>query len=211
LKHAYDHHKKDYDKLEDRATYQGTVGLGVGIDAIDRFIHDLYYISANENLVRPSEILSAIKSNKISQKEFLNFLTNNTTYQNLKRIQNFNFQTFTEEILSNPKQVNKFLKKIGLDPTNMREKTKLRKVLEATYNYIANSNINSYKEILTQSFLDELIGFQDERQVMFNNFIKKMYRFKKPEDFYKYYEKEFKYIATEMIKKISKVYSLTER
>jgi methionine synthase II (cobalamin-independent) len=113
--------------------------------------------------------------------------------------------------LSNPKQVNKFLKKIGLDPTNMRDKTKLRKVLEATYNYIANSNINSFKEILTQSFLDELIGFQDERQVMFNNFIKKMYRFKKPEDFYKYYEKEFKYIATEMIKKISKVYSLTER
>lgn len=211
LKHAYDHHKKEYDKVEDRAIYQGTVGLGVGIDAIDRFIHDLYYISANENLVRPSEILSAIKSNKISQKDFLNFLTNNTTYQNLKRIQNFDFQTFTEEILSKPKQVNKFLKKIGLDPTNMRDKTKLRKVLEATYNYIANSNINSFKEILTQSFLDELIGFQDERQVMFNNFIKKMYRFKKPEDFYKYYEKEFKYIATEMIKKISKVYSLTER
>ncbi len=211
LKHAYDHHKKIYDKMEDRAIYQGTVGAGIGIDAIDMFIHDIYYTSANENLVRPSEFLSAIKSNKISQKDFLNFLTNHTTYQNFKRIQNFNFEDFTQRILSKPKQVDKFIKKIGLDPTNMRDKTKVKKVLEATYNYIANSSITNYQEILKQSFLDELIGFQDERQKMFNDFIKKMYRFKKPEDFYKYYEKEFKYVATEMIKKISKVYSLIER
>jgi hypothetical protein len=211
LKHAYDHHKKEFDKIEDRAIYQGAVGAGIGIDAIDMFIHDIYYTSANENLVRPSEFASAIKTNKISQKEFLNFLTNHTTYQNLKRIQNFNFEDFTQRILSKPKQVDKFIKKIGLDPTNMRDKTKLKKVLEATYNYLANSSISSYQEMLKQSILDDLIGFQDERQKMFNDFIKKIYRFKTPEDFYKYYEKQFKYVSTEMIKKISKVYSLLER
>lgn len=211
LKHTYDHHKKDYDKLEDRAIYQGTVGVGIGVDAVDRFIHDIYFISANENLVRPSEILSAVRANKVPQKEFLNFLTNHDTYRNFKRIQNFNFENFTQEILSKPKQVDKFLKRIGKDPTNMRDKTKVRKVLEAAYNYLANSTISTYREMLQRSILDELLGFNDEREKMFQDFVKKMYRFKKPEDFYKYYEKQFKFVSDEMIRKIAKVYSLVEK
>jgi hypothetical protein len=59
--------------------------------------------------------------------------------------------------------------------------------------------------------MDELIGFQGQQQVMFRNFIKKVLRFKKPEEFYKYYEKQFKYVADEMIRKISKVYSLVDK
>jgi hypothetical protein len=210
LKHAYDHEKKEFDSMEKRAIYQGVVGGGIGIDAIDRFIHDIYFTSANENLVRPSEVLSALKANKISQKDFLKFLTSHSTYQNLKRIQNFSFEQFTKDILSKPKQVDKLLKKIGFDPTTMRDKTKVRRVLEATYNYIVNTTITNYKDMLKQSMWDELMGFQGEQQVMFTNFIKKVTRFKKPEDFYKYYEKEFKIVADEMIRKISKVYSLIE-
>jgi hypothetical protein len=211
LKHAYDHHKKEFDNMETRAIYQGVVGTGIGIDAVDRFIHDIYFTSANENLVRPSEVLSAIKANKISQKDFLNFLTNHTTYQNFKRIQNFNFEQFTQEILSKPKQLDRFLKKLGLDPTNMKDKDKVRKVLEATHNYIVNTTISNYGDMLKQSIMDELIGFQGQQQVMFRNFIKKVLRFKKPEEFYKYYEKQFKYVADEMIRKISKVYSLVDK
>jgi hypothetical protein len=211
LKHAYDHHKKEFDNMETRAIYQGVVGAGIGIDAVDRFIHDIYFTSASENLVRPSEVLSAIKANKISQKDFLNFLTNHTTYQNFKRIQNFNFEQFTQEILSKPKQLDKFLKKMGLDPNNMKDKDKVRKVLEATHNYIVNTTISNYGDMLKQSIMDELIGFQGQQQVMFRNFIKKVLRFKKPEEFYKYYEKQFKYVADEMIRKISKVYSLVDK
>jgi hypothetical protein len=197
--------------METRAIYQGVVGAGIGIDAVDRFIHDIYFTSANENLVRPSEVLSAIKANKISQKDFLNFLTNHTTYQNFKRIQNFNFEQFIQEILSKPKQLDRFLKKLGLDPTNMKDKDKVRKVLEATHNYIVNTTISNYGDMLKQSIMDELIGFQGQQQVMFRNFIKKVLRFKKPEEFYKYYEKQFKYVADEMIRKISKVYSLVDK
>ena len=211
LKHAYDHHKKEFDKMEKRAIYQGTVGASIGIDAIDRFIHDIYFTSANESLVRPSEVLSALKANKISQKDFLNFLKNHTTYQNFKRIQDFNFEQFVQDILAKPKQVDKFLKKIGEDPTNMRDKTKVKKVLAATYNYITNTTISNYRDMLKQSILDELIGFQGEQQVMFTNFIKKVSRFKKPEDFYKYYEKQFHYVANEMIRKMAKVYSLIDK
>lgn len=211
LKHAYDHYKKEYDSMENRAVYQGAIGSGIGIDAVDKFIHDIYFTSVNENLVRPSEVLSAIKANKISQKDFLNFLTNHVTYQNLKRIQNFTYEKFIQEILSEPKKVDKFLKKLGLDPSTMRDKTKVRRVLEATYNYIVNSTISNYSDMLKQSILDELIGFQGEQQVMFTNFIKKITRFKKPEDFYKYYEKQFKFVADEMIRKISKVYSLVDK
>ena len=211
LKHAYDHHKKEFDNMETRAIYQGVVGAGIGIDAVDRFIHDIYFTSASENLVRPSEVLSAIKANKISQKDFLNFLTNHTTYQNFKRIQNFNFEQFIQEILSKPKQLDRFLKKLGLDPTNMKDKDKVRKVLEATHNYIVNTTISNYGDMLKQSIMDELIGFQGQQQVMFRNFIKKVLRFKKPEEFYKYYEKQFKYVADEMIRKISKVYSLVDK
>ena len=211
LKHAYDHHKREFDNIENRAVYQGTIGLGTGIQPIDQFIHDIYFTSAGENLVRPSEFASAIKANKISQKDFLSFLKNHSTYQNFKRIQNFNFENFTKEILSQPKQVDKFIRRTGQDPTKMRNKTKLKKVLEATYAYLANSTITTYQEMLKTSILDDLVGFEGEKHKMFSDFIKKMYRFKKPEDFYKYYGKQFKIVADEMIRKIAKVYSLTER
>ena len=32
-----------------RAIYQGAAGSGRGIDAVDRFIHDIYFTCANEN------------------------------------------------------------------------------------------------------------------------------------------------------------------
>lgn len=56
LKHLYDHFKKLYDSPQRRAEYQTTIQLGFGIPALDRFVHDIYYSSANENLVRSTEV-----------------------------------------------------------------------------------------------------------------------------------------------------------
>ena len=73
LKHAYDHFKKPSDSAIERSSYQSIVGKSIGVPSADKFIYYMYYISAIENLVRPSEIYAAIRNKKITQKDFLNF------------------------------------------------------------------------------------------------------------------------------------------
>lgn len=211
LKHAYDHYKKPYDNTYERAEYQSAISLTTGIPPIDEFIHDIYYTSMSENLVRASEIASAIKNNQISQKEFLKFLGSNDTYQSFKRISNFNYENFKKRLLDKPRLLTSFLKSIGEKEKNLSDEQKLNKVLEAVYTGLANSKIENFSQMLTHSMIEQIIGFEGEKQKVFEEFIKRVRRFRNPDDFFRFYEKRFHEVGREMMRKIAKLYAITSK
>lgn len=209
IKHAYDHFKTPYDSTTRRAEYQAVISLNTGIPSVDKFIHDIYFSSVNENLVRPSEIASAIKNNEISQKDFLDFLKSNETYQTLKRISKFNFETFKREILEDKSAINSFLRHVGEKPKNLTDEQKLNLILEKVYQGITNAKIEKFSEALTHNFFEQLMGFEGEKKKVFDRFVQQNSKFTNPEDFYRFYEKRFHTVGNEMMKKIAKLYAIT--
>ena len=65
--------------------------------------------------------------------------------------------------------------------------------------------------MIKTNFLEELLGFQDEKKKVFDKFVSRVSRFENPKDFVKYYEKFFNYIGDKMIRKISKLYAITQK
>ena len=210
LKHSYDHTKGEYESVEYRAGYNAIAGKKFNIKCVDLFFHDLYFVMASENLVRPTEIASAIKENKISQKDFLKFLNNNTTYVNLKRISQFTLEGFKDCLRKEMKSVDKFFYHVG-GGEGLSEEEKVDKIIELVYINLVNWKIEAFKEILTSAFIEEILGFRGQKKKTLDNFVRKTIRFEKnPEDFFRYEEKNFRYVANQMIKKISKLYAITK-
>jgi hypothetical protein len=211
LKHAYDHFKKPTENVVDRSSYQAIVAKQMGVPALNTFLHDLYFISAIENLVRPSEIAAAIKNNQVSQKEFLNFLRNNDTYLNLRRISQFNLNDLKMKLKSEMKSIDRLLKGLGLDIDDMSEKKKINAVLKLLWVNITNWKNDALKEVLTTSFFEELFGFEGEKDRFFKKIVGRNLKFKNYQEFYNFHQQNFHYVANQMIKKIAKLYAITKK
>ena len=209
LKHVYDHHKGEWESVPYRATYAAVSNKRFNIDCVDIFFHDLYFVLASENLVRSTEIASAIKVNKISQEDFIDFLKDNTTYLNLKRISNFTLDGLKNCLKKEMGSVDKFLSHMGFDNT-VSDEEKVDEILRLIYINLINWKGEAFKDILASDFTEQLMGFRGVKQRVFNGFIESISRFEKnPEDFFRYEEKNFRYVANQMIKKISKLYAIT--
>jgi F0F1-type ATP synthase delta subunit len=98
-----------------------------------------------------------------------------------------------------------------MKPEKMSDEQKLQAVFNLLYVTISNARINNFQEILTHSFFEQLLGFEGEKLKMFTKFVKRNQRFQNPEDFVKYYEKYFNYIGNQMLRKISKLYAITNK
>lgn len=212
LKHSYNAFKKIYDNPYERALYSGVSGKRFGIWPIDRFFHDIYYTTVNESLVRPSEVAAAIRNNNISQKDFLKFLYDTDTYKNLKRLSEFSYEKFKSEIAQKMDRVNLLLKHIGGYKLNkMSDEEKIDEVLRLVMVNVANWTIDEFKEILTSNFLEELIGFEGEKERIFKRFMHRYQKYKTPEEFFRFYEKLFNHVGNNMIRKIAKLYAITNK
>ena len=71
----------------------------------------LYFITTIENLVRPSEIYSQMKEGNISREDFLEFISSNTTYQTLKKINNFSVNDMISTLKEKPEVIDIFISK----------------------------------------------------------------------------------------------------
>jgi|694.fasta_scaffold32821_3 hypothetical protein len=211
LKHAYDHFKKPFDSVSERGNYQGIVGKQFGIPSIDTFLHDIYYTSAIENLVRPTEVYSAIRNNEISQKDFLNFLRNNDTYLNLKRISQFDLSQLKTKLKSEMKQIDRFLKSVDVDIENMSDLKKINSVLKLTWLNVTNWQNESLKEVMATDFFEQLLGFEGEKEKFFRKLTSRNENFKNFAEFFSSYQKYFHFISNQMIRKIAKLYAFTNK
>ena len=229
IKHKYDKQSKQFGLIGPDAMYQATQRRGnFGIPVLDRvFFRYMYYIHGIENLVRPVEVASLMKSKNITKSQFRDFIENNRVYRELIEIKNFTFEDFITQLKESEDRLDALLEHIDEDPSNMTLDEKINRVLEVTYIDLVNNRMEMFI-IMTQHHMDDMIKFAGQLGMLPPNlddavkklektdevrqkFLKYVMKYEKnPTKFFEDEIENFQYIANKMIKKISKVYALAK-
>jgi hypothetical protein len=229
IKHKYDKQSKQFGLIGPDAIYQATQRRGnFGIPVLDRvFFRYMYYIHGIENLVRPVEVASLMKSKNITKSQFREFIENSRVYRELVEIKKFTFEDFISQLKENEDRLDALLNHIGEDPSSMTIDQKINRVLEVAYIDLVNNRMGMFVN-MTSHHMDDMIKFgsqlgllpkhlekgvkqlekTDEIRQKFLSYIMKYE--KNPTKFFEDEIENFQYIANKMIKKISKVYALAK-
>jgi hypothetical protein len=210
LKHSYDSVKKPSESIRDRSKYVAYTSVGFGLKPIDEFIFNLYYTTVIESLVRPTEVMSLLKQNKVKRKNFIDFLLNNETYNTLKKIHNFSLDKLLMELSQEMPTINSILNHLNEQGRYNTDEEKIDRILYLTYINLTNDMGKTFFSVLIDNPFEARFGFLDERKpVMLNNFINEITKFNdNPKDFFEYEEKKFKFVSSKMMKKLSKLYAM---
>ena len=157
LMHAYDKFKSPESKPETRADYDAYKNVRFGIEPIDDFLHNLYFIHSIENVVRPSEIASDLKQGNIDKQGFLDFLKDNRVYKKLKEINSFTYEGLKKELLNHVDIIRLRMENSGLDNIPETDEELVDTILDLLRINLINAKGNSLKNDLTGNFLEEII------------------------------------------------------
>ena len=229
IKHKYDKQAKELDLVGRDADYVANQRRSTfGIPVIDqKFFRYMYFINATENLVRPTELASEMKSKNITKSQFREFLENQKVYQELIEIKNFSYEKLIEGLYKQMKRVDALLDHVDEDPTDMTDEEKVNRVLELVYVNISNIRIETFMEMVrnkedaVKNFLQQLMGGlpallkqDDDKEKMdklkrrFINYVSKYE--KEPLKFFQDECKNFNFMATKVLKSIGKLYALAK-
>ena len=229
LKHKYDKQAKPFALIGKDAEYQATQSAGTfGIPAIDRkFFRYAYFITGIENLVRPTEIASQMRSQNIKKSDFEEFTKTERVFKELTEIKNYTFEKFIEEIKSNMPRVDALLDYIDEDYSDMDDDEKIETVLNLVYMNIANRRAEIFIE-MTSEGLDDLIRMSSVFGQIPSTLIKKAKELQKTDEvrkkflsyvtkhqnnpikFFKEEIENFSYVANKMLKRLVKLYSIAK-
>jgi hypothetical protein len=225
LKHRYDRDKKTQGLVGDIADYQAYSSgrLRFGIPIIEKFMRYSYFIQMSENLVRPTEVATRMIKKGITKEQFYDFMVNDPVFIELKEIQNFSFDYFMNGLLNEMDRVDELIEHTGNNPTTMSESEKIQFVLRLVYLNLANAKVEffdnyfySHQEKLAQMFggaMMQLFNKQfkqnEEKEKVRIKFINHVTKYQNKESQFFVDECErFNYVATNLIKRISKIYAL---
>jgi hypothetical protein len=229
LKHKYDKQSKEIDLIGREALYHSTMKVGrSGIPAVDSgFMRALYFVSIAENLVRPVEIASVMKSKNITKSQFKDFLMKTNVYRELQDIKNYTFEDFINELRNHQMdRVDALLNHLNIDGVeNMSEDEKIKKVLEVIYATLTNTRLDIFQEMTSierDSLMDMFKGLfgqdlmkDDPQQKRLEQVRNKFYNYaaKYKDNPTKFFEDEFEnfnYTANKVLKRLSKLYALAQ-
>jgi len=151
IKHKYDKQAKQIDLIGRDVKYTATQKISTfGIPVIDqKFFRYMYYISIAENLVRPTEIASKLKSENITKSQFREFLENNRVYKELVEIKNFTYEKLIEGLYERMDRVDALLDHIGEDTDEMTDQEKIKRVLELVFVNLANIKVETFDKMVS--------------------------------------------------------------
>jgi hypothetical protein len=212
LKHRYDDYKKPKTSLTDRAEYSSYVNNRFGdIDPINQFIHNLYFIHSIENLVRPSEVAGALDAGEITKKGFYNFLTNSKVFKQLKEIQNFTYEGFRQDLMNYVDKIKVLFENSDVEYEGLTDEQIVDKTLDLLLLNLKGWKAESTHRLLLKNPFEIITGFSGKKNKFFNNYLNKLSKY--DGNYKQYFEHEakmFNFVATKMIKKISKLYAMTK-
>jgi hypothetical protein len=228
LKHKYDKQSKEIDLIGREALYHSTIKMGrSAIPAIDSgFMRALYFVSMAENLVRPVEIASIMKSKNITKSQFKDFLMKTDVYRELQNIKNYTFEDFINDMKEQMDRVNALLEHVNVDGLeDMSEDDKIKKVLEVIYGTLTNTRLDLFQDMTSirqDDFLSMFKGLfgqdlrkDDPQQKGLEQVRNKFYNYaaKYKDNPVKFFEDEFEnfnYTANKVLKRLSKIYALAQ-
>jgi hypothetical protein len=211
LKHAYDMYKKKVSKIHRNSEYGVFTDMRTNIPPLDQFIHDLYFTTNAENLVRATEVASNIEQVGITKKQFLNFLETDDTYQNLKRINSFSLDELINELKQHKDRIIKVLDDAGYKiPSSEDDLISL--LLKLTYELIQKRKFESYKAAarLNDPFVAMLLQGDSVSRKEIKDYVDTLKRFDNYQQFFNYEQKNFKTVTDKLLKKIHKLYAMAK-
>jgi hypothetical protein len=187
----------------------------------------LYYISGIENLVRPTEVASLMRSKGITKSNFMEFLKNNRVFTELVEIKNFTFNDFISKLKEQEVRMDALIDHIGEDPSNMSIDEKIDRVLEVTYIDLVNNKMEMFVR-MTEHVMDDFLKFGAQLGILppnaeerleelqktnmirqkFMNYVMKYE--KNPTKFFEDEFEKFNYVSNKMLKKIGKLYDMAK-
>jgi hypothetical protein len=217
LMHKYTRYQTPYELVGNTAEY-GTYSSGrlnFGIKVIGDFMRYSYFIQRVENVVRPTEVASRMIQKGVTRDQFYDFIVNDDIYKELKEIRDFSFEYLIDELKKSMTSVDNLLNYAGLDISNLSDGEKIEQTLKLVYVNVVNLKLELFDNYITPQAerFARLFGLQTQgtkgrNEIIrkFNNYVSKYEN--KPIDFFKNECDRFNHVATNMMKKISKVYSL---
>jgi hypothetical protein len=212
LKHYYDNFVKPKSSLVSRSKYMALTGNKFSnIHPLNEFIHHMYFIHNIENLVRPSEFAAALHAGEVTKKGFLEFLQNHAVYKKLKDIQNFTYEGLRESLDEYLPRIKFLFDKNGIDYNGLTDDEIIDRLLELFVNNLQVWEAEAVEDKLITHPLQKLIGLPEESQKFFEKYLNSVKDYDGDfQRFFKDEEKKLHYVATNMIKKIAKLYDMAQ-
>jgi hypothetical protein len=223
LMHRFRRSKKPKALAGETADYQAysSSGLNFGIPVMSEFMRFSYFIQNEENVVRPTEVASRMIEMGITREQFYNFITEDQVFKELKQIQNFSFEYLINSLKEQMDRVDGLLEHAGEEIEDKSEDEKIRMVLELVYINLSNAKMANFERyILTRNEMmfsqlgpfAQLMGAKqpsENKVKLLNKYKNHVTKYANIEmDFFKDECERFNYVSTNLMKKISKVYSL---
>ena len=212
LGHAYNIYKKKFTSIGPQAEYNAYQKNSFPFYEIRQFMFNLYYIHSVENIVRPIEVASLMRSTDVKRENFYEFITNNKTYTKLKDIGNFSVDKMIESLKLESDKIRQFLDRIGVETDDLETDDELvNELLRIVYVNIANNKVDIAKQMMTTNAFEDLMGFIGGKEEFFHKLASGFVKYQeRPIDFFRREERNFKTISEKMIKKISKLYDIAK-
>jgi hypothetical protein len=223
IKHRFDSIKKKSESVKERSIYNVFSNNRFGNEVVDRFMFDLYYMTLIESLVRPSEVQSEFEQMGVTQEKFLKALQSQETYKNLKRISEFSYEKFRDNLKQNMDFVDFVINSFQDEEQPKNDEEKIDLFLKGLYITINNNKLNYTRRYLSSDvnpfaalfgifgggqIKDDMI---EEKEALFEKITKELRKYQNNPT--KYFEKVISDNSREaqrMIRKLSKLYSLAK-
>lgn len=212
IKHHYDDYNNEYEGYKKRLDYSSKSNVRIGmISTMNRLINDMYYIHSIENLVRPSELYSLIKTGKITREQFYKFFTEHNIFKTLKNIKNTTYQNFIQNLKENIDEIKTSFDDNDIDYDMLTDDQIIKKTLEITILNLANFKASGMEDFLVSDFNERFFGLSGKKKKYFEKYLASLeFNLKNPELFFKKEIKNMNIMADKMIKKLFKLYDMTE-
>lgn len=211
LKHAYDESVDPLVRTPGRVDYQiGTQRRFGSIKPLNILLHYMYFAHTTENLVRATELYSALEESGITKKEFYNFITNHKVYTAYKDGANLTYENLRKDLKSMIPQIKETFNDNNIHyPEDISDDEMVDLTLKQFFKTLLNWRGSGMKEFLTQDFMESMFGFSGAKERFFDKYLTKITRFGDDyEKFIKYEINKTRDICLKMTKKLSKLYSL---
>jgi hypothetical protein len=223
IKHRFDSIKKKSESVKERSIYNVFSNNRFGNEVVDQFMFNLYYMTLIESLVRPSEVQSEFEQMGVTQEKFLKALQSQETYKNLKRISEFSYEKFRDNLKQNMDFVDFVINSFQDEEQPKNDEEKIDLFLKGLYITINNNKLNYTRRYLSSDvnpfaalfgifgggqIKDDMI---EEKEALFEKITKELRKYQNNPT--KYFEKVISDNSREaqrMIRKLSKLYSLAK-